>query len=319
MKKYKSLIIDYIISFLVLIALNFFLPRLLKGDPINSIISSEVSAFLSIETIEKIKSEYGLNKPLYNQFLDYIIGIFHLDFGYSFHYKTKVKDLILSNFKWTILIVSISSTITLIFSYLLAIETNFSKNKKWDRYVYRLIIFLSGFPQFFIGIILLLIFSISLKALPLGGAETIFSDFTGIKKVMDVSKHLILPVTTIIISEISIFYLPIRSSLYITKKNSYISTGISKGLEDSTIKHRYLGKNTVIPLLHMSATMLGKMFVGVIMIETVFSYPGIGNLVYSSITTRDYPVIQGALFLITIIILLLNLFAELIYLKFNNS
>ncbi|MCT4618315.1 MAG: ABC transporter permease [Marinisporobacter sp.] len=318
MEKYKKVYKDYVAAFICLIVLNFMLPRLLPGDPVTALIGDQALFEMTDEMYKKLVVDFGLDQPLYIQFFKYIKGLIQFDFGYSYFHKKKVIDLIFSYIPWTILLVTTSMFFSLLIGYLTGIESGYHHGKRLDKYLLSVMIFISGFPQFFLGMLFLIFFSVQLGWFPMGGCETACSDFTGIRRIQDILMHLILPVITIVIAEVSNMYLLTRNTSIIVRKKYYMRTAVAKGLGEYVMKHRYLGKNSFIPLLTMAAIIMGRMFVGALLIEVVFSYPGLGSLIYEAVQVRDYPVLQGTFFMVATMVLIFNGIAEGIHLKYSE-
>lgn len=318
MKKYMKILKDYSIAFILLILLNFMLPRLLPGDPVSALLGEQVLFEMTPKIHQELIVELGLDKPIYIQFEKYINSLLQFDFGYSYFYKTKVIDLIISYLPWTVILVMTGMIISLIIGYFTGIESGYHHGKVIDKFFLSIMISISGFPQFFLGMLLLIFFSVELGWFPMGGCETACSDFTGIDRINDILIHMILPVITIVISEVSNIYLLTRNTSISVNEKYFMRTAVAKGLKENIIKHRYLGKNSFVPLLTMAAIVMGRMFVGVLLIEVVFSYPGLGSLIYEAIKVRDYPVLQGTFFIVAIMVLMFNGIAEGIHLKYSE-
>jgi peptide/nickel transport system permease protein len=313
-KKYK----DYIVAFGCLIILNFMLPRFLPGDPVTALAGEQAFFEMTTEMRQELITSFGLDKPIYIQFGKYMMSLIKLDFGYSYFYKRKVIDLIILYLPWTIALVMIGMILSIVIGYLTGIESGYHSGKKIDKFLLSIMILISGFPQFFLGMLLLIFFSVHLGWLPMGGCETACSSLTGITRLKDILVHMILPIVTIVISEVSNMYLLTRNTSIVVSEKLYMRTAVAKGLSQRVIKHRYLGKNSFIPLLTMAAIIMGRMFVGVLLIEVVFSYPGLGSLIYEAVKVRDYPVLQGAFFIVSIMVLVFNGIAEGIHLKYGE-
>lgn len=318
MKKDLYKYLEYLIAILIIICLNFLLPRLLPSDPVNAIIGDQNFFEISDEAINEIRIEYGLDKPLYIQFLKYFKNIFTFNFGYSYYHNVKVMDLIVMYAPWTIVLTLVGFTVSLIIAYLLGVESGFNHGKKIDKFLLSTMMMISGFPAFFIGMFLLIIFSVKLGILPMGGCEIMFSDLNGIYRIQNILKHMILPIITVAATTVPNLYLLMRNSAIPIIEKPYINTGRAKGLKKATIKHKYVGKNSFLPLLVMGGIIIGKMLGGIIVIEVVFSYPGVGSLIYDSVRVRDYPVLQASFFFLAIIVLFFNLLAETISSKYRK-
>ncbi len=310
--------LSYIIAFFIIITLNFVVPRLLPGDPLSAIYGDEVLINLSSEARDYINEAYGLGKPLLTQYFIYIISIFKGNLGYSFYYKKPVLDVLTSYIPYSLLLMGLSMFFSGISGIILGIESGWRRGKKIDRFILSTVIFSSSFPSFFVGVVFLVIFGVILGILPLQGAREAYSGLTGIKLYLDFLKHLILPLSSLILVFISSCYLLTRNSMISNIKEPYVLLARAKGLSDSRIRYLHAGRNSLIPIATQSGIHLGtQLITGAIFIEIVFSYPGMGSLIYNSILNRDYPVLQGSLLIVTLLVLIINFLIDIFYVKLD--
>ncbi|MCG8483690.1 MAG: ABC transporter permease [Clostridia bacterium] len=318
MKKHMNIYKDYLAAFVFVILINFMLPRLLPGDPVTALAGEQVLFEMTDKSREQFLVEFGLHQPLSIQFLSYIKSLIQLDFGYSYFYKKEVAVVILMHLPWTMALVLTGVIVSILIGYFTGIESGYHNGKFIDKFLLSTMIFISGFPQFFLGMLFLIFFSIHLGWLPMGGCETPCSSLTGVARLKDILDHMMLPVMTIVVSEVSNMYLLTRNTSINVNNKLFMRTAAAKGLSHRIIKYRYLGKNSFIALLTMAGIIIGRMFVGVLLIEVVFSYPGLGSLFFEAVKARDYPVLQGVLFITAIMVLTINGIAEYIQLKYSE-
>lgn len=313
-KKYLS----YIIAFVVIITLNFIVPRLLPGDPLNAVYGDEVLLDLSAKTREYISSTYNLDRPVPVQYLLYVSSIFKGNLGYSIYYKKPVIDLLLSCLPYTIMLMGLAMLISSFLAVVLGIESGWRRGKKFDKFILFLVIFFSSFPSFFIGAVFLIVFGVILNILPFQGARTMYSDLGGFSLSLDFLLHLILPLFSLVFVFLPSTYLLTRNSMISNLKEPYILLARAKGLDDIRIRYQHAGRNSLIPVATHTGLRLGTMMVtGTLFIEMVFSYPGIGSLIYNSILNRDYPVIQGSFLFIAVLVLVINFLMDIFYVKLD--
>ncbi|MCT4634092.1 MAG: ABC transporter permease [Firmicutes bacterium] len=311
MRNFKDHYLDYFITFIILLFLSFYLPRLIPGSPIDAILGGgEGVVNITDELRREVSIRYGLDKPLYQQFIIYVGNIIKLDFGYSYVYSRPVIEIILASLPWTLLLVVFSVFLSTTIGVLLGIESAYRYKKKFDKFSVGLLMSSSGFPQFFIGILLLILFGINLGWLPISGGKSPFNDFDGVYYIIDVARHLILPMLTIVITEVSGVFMLARSSAIMVIQKPYYFMAKAKGLSKYTIKYSYIGRNILLPVVNHIGMRLGKVLVGELMVEVVFSYPGLGSLLYNSVSSRDYPVIQGLFVLVAIMTLITSSVTE---------
>lgn len=310
----------YVVVFFLIITINFFLPRLMPGDPFFffSVTDGVTDTAYSEEQIAQYKEYYGLDEPLGRQYLNYLMGLGRGYLGYSIYYNRDVTNLILARVPWTLLIVLLS----LIFSSLLgtilgSISAWFRKNTT-DSFLYFFMVVLSEIPAFLLGVFFLFIFAAKLRWFPLSGGVTPFGKFpTTAAYIRDILHHAALPILTLSITRIGEFYLLSRNSMMNVLTKSYITTAQAKGLKNRRIIFRHALKNAIPPVIARVFMSLGMLFGGAVLIENVFNYPGIGKLMREAVLVRDYVLLQGIFLFITILILLMNFLADLIYRKID--
>jgi peptide/nickel transport system permease protein len=174
---------------------------------------------------------------------------------------------------------------------------------------------LSGFPDFFIGILLLLLFAVYLKVLPLFGAESVYSGLSGFDRFLDIGKHLVLPLIALTLARLTAEYLLTRNTMIGILKEPYVLLARAKGLKDRTVRYRHAGRNSILPVMTHTGIWMGMLITGALFIEVVFTYPGIGLLTYHALTFRDYPVLQGILLVSALCVLGANFIIDLLYTK----
>ena len=275
-------------------------------------------ARMTDEKTERLLAYYGLDKPLSEQYVNYMVGIIRGDFGLSIYYGDPVLEVILSRLKWTLLLVGTSTAIYMTLGILLGATSAWARGRKKDMGLLISILSISSFPSFFLGILLAIIFGIKLDLFPISGAQTVFATYSSpLEEIFDILHHLILPAATLVITHIGGTYLLMRNSMLGVLGEDYIMTARAKGLSERYILHRHALANALLPTVTMAAMTVGFMVTGTIFVETVFAYPGIGNLVYKSVLNRDYPLLQGLFLFISIAIVGANLIADMIYMRLD--
>lgn len=296
--------------------LNFWLPRLLPGGPADFLTggTENGAVFVSEVQREAMLDYYNLNDSLWVQFMSYIKGIFTLNFGLSINYKTPVFDVIGVRLPWTMLLVGAATVLSVIIGMIAGLLSAWRHPGKSDRSLFLSMLGLSAIPEFIIGMILLILLAVQFKWLPLGGAETAFlrSDLW-LDHAADVIKHLVLPVITLTLSNVASIYLLMRNEAIRVRNEPFIEFAAAKGIGVQAVLTRHIARNAALPLLTIIAIRIGGLLAGSVLVETVFSYPGIGKLLQEAILARDYPLLHGLFLMMTVFVLLLNLIAELLY------
>jgi len=267
---------------------------------------------------EILLAYYGLDKPLSEQYINYMVGIIRGDLGLSIYYNDPVLEVILSRMKWTLLLVGTSTAIYITLGILLGATSAWARGRKKDMALLISILSISSFPSFFIGILMVIFFVVKLGIFPLSGAQTAFATYSNpLEEIFDILHHLVLPAATLIISHIGGTYFLMRNSMLGVLGEDYIMTARAKGLSERYILHKHAIKNALLPIVTMTAMTAGFMVTGTIFVEMVYAYPGIGNLLYNAVSYNDYPLLQGIFLFITITIVGANFIADMIYIRLD--
>ena len=256
---------------------------------------------------------FSLDQALWQQLGAYFAALFHGDLGYSYYYNAPVVNVILGRLPWTLLLVGLSLLLSTVLGVVLGIESGWRRGTKTDRTMLTGIMALNGFPDFFIGMVLLLMFGVVLGILPLAGAISPYSGLSGGALVLDVLKHLALPLASLTLAHLASGYLLTRNTMITVLKEPYMLTAKAKGLSQRLLKYRHAGRNSMLPVITMTGIWLGKVVTGTLFVEIVFSYPGLGYLTYEALLFRDYAIIQGVLLLAATLVLAANFLVDLSY------
>jgi peptide/nickel transport system permease protein len=176
---------------------------------------------------------------------------------------------------------------------------------------------LNGFPDFFLGMVLLLTFGAALEISPLGGALTPYSGLSGFPLLADIAWHLALPVSALTLGHMAGNYLLTRNTMVTVLKQPYILSAKAKGLSEKTIRYRHAGRNSLLPVITQTGIWLGRIVMGTLFIEVIFAYPGLGTLTYQAFLARDYAVLQGILLVVALFVLLANFCVDLLYARLD--
>ena len=317
----NSLIFRLLSTLFVILVINFFLPRMMPGDPFSTT-SADVAGEEIIGMTEEQRlyymNYYGLDRPLYEQFLVYMKNLMMGDLGRSIYYKMPVSDVILLHLPWTMLIVVGATVISTISGVVLGTLSAKNRKKGSDRIMMTGLIAFAEIPSFLLGLILLLVFSVYLRFFPLAGAVTPFADYNGpAEQAWDILYHAFLPIVTLSLSQLTGVYLLTRNTLITVTTKDYIRTARAKGLGEKTVWIRHALRNALLPVVTRTGFMIGIMMGGVVLVENVFRYPGIGMTLRNAVVGRDYPLIQGILLVIAVSILICNLLVDKIYGKLD--
>ncbi len=304
-------------ALLIILGLNFLLPRMMPGDPLLAIYGEEALVVMTPELKAYLLRAFALDRPLGEQFVAYLLQIFRGNLGFSYYYNAATVEVILGRLPWTILLVGSAMIFSTGIGIFLGIESGWRRGKVVDRSLMAGFMSLSGFPDFFLGTVLLLLFGVSLKIFPLAGALTPYAGLSGIAWVADILWHLILPVSALTLSHLAASYLLTRNSMLTILKQPFILSARAKGLEEKVIRYRHAGRNSLLPVITRTGIWLGRMITGTLFIEIIFAYPGLGTLTHQALLARDYVVLQGILFVVALFVLLVNFGIDLLYVRLD--
>lgn len=312
LKFYAAKFFQYFVVLFVAITLNFLLPRIMPGDPIKYMVGEDY-VYMTIEEREALEEKHGLNDPLIVQYGKYLSQLLSGDLGYSYQTGRNVTEVIGEKIPWTILLSAINIVLTTVVGVVLGTIAAWKHGSKLDIFLNNLMAFFKSMPSFWIGMILIAIFGVSLGWLPVFGAESAYARLSGWERVLDIAKHLILPEITLLILSVTAIYVTMRFSMINILGEDYIVMARMKGLTERTIKYKHAMRNALIPVITIVMMNMGYLLGGATVIETVFAYPGMGRLLYDSVIGRDYPVIQGCFLIITLCVIAANIVADILY------
>ncbi|WP_282155975.1 ABC transporter permease [Cytobacillus gottheilii] len=305
-------LLQYLIVIILMLTLNFLLPRLMPGNPLVFLAGEDVG-FMSSAEKEAILDKHGLNDPILKQYGSYIKNIFTGDFGYSFQQKRPISELLMERLPWTMLLTGLGLVISTIIGVMFGAISAWRRGTKTDANLLTVFMFLSAMPSFWVGMILVSVFASQLGWLPVFGAESAWSNLSGIDRLIDIGEHLILPLTTLILISVTSTFMIMRYSMLNVLGEDYIMMAKAKGVKEKVIKYKHAMRNALLPVATVFMLSLGFTLGGATVIETVFAYPGVGRLMFESVLSRDYPLIQATFLIITFSVVIANLLADLIY------
>lgn len=295
----------------VAIALNFLLPRLAPGDPIDFLIPAEQASSIPPDRLAQLRAQYGLNGSSWEQFTRYLGDLAHGDLGTSIRYGRPVTDLLADRLPWTLLLVGSSVVMSTLIGAALGFRSAWRRGTSSDVRTLTAVMVLDSFPPFFVALLLVLLFSVTLQLLPVFGALP-SATVQGWDFVVEVARRAILPVAALTLAGLGSSYLVARSAAVGELGEDYVTMAAAKGLDGKGVR-RHARRNALVPVWTVAMLNVGALFGGAAPVETVFAYPGLGRLIYESVLSRDYPVLQGAFLLIAFGVIVANLIAELAY------
>jgi peptide/nickel transport system permease protein len=293
----KRFVETVIVLYLALTAV-FVMVRL-TGDPVLLMIPADATP----EFIEQFRREMGFNKPLIIQYGNFLLGAVHGDFGKSLRQQAGAISLVIERIPASLLLTTTSVFIALIASIPIGIFSASKRGSLMDKLGTVNAVFGQSIPNFWLGLMLILVFSVSLRWFPTGG--------------MGSWKHLVLPSLTLAAYSVARITRLTRSSMIEVLQMDYIQTARAKGLKELKILWKHALKNALIPIITITGLQIGVIFGGAVITETIFSWPGLGRLLVQSIYFRDFPTVQASVFIIAVMVCLINLVVDLLYALVN--
>lgn len=292
------------------LVVNFFLFRVM-GDPTTQLAKLPGA---TPEELQNLRSYYGLDKPLLGQFVDYVGDVLRLDLGVSYRSREPVVLEILHALPWTLLLVGVGTLLATLIGTWMGVAAATRRGKRADHALLGLSLFTYAAPEYWIGIILILAFAVLMPIFPAGlqmSPGVVHAD--GWTAVADVAHHMVLPVAAMTLVLLGQYFLIMRSSMTDVLTEDFVLAKRAIGLSRERVISRHAVPNALLPVVTISALQFGAVAGGAITIETVFSWPGLGELNFQAIQDKDFPVLQGTFLVFSAGVILANLVADLLY------
>jgi peptide/nickel transport system permease protein len=312
MRWYAARFGQYLLVLLAALTLNFFLPRAMPGSPLPFLAGEEVGQ-LSSEQLAEVRARYGLDAPLWQQYLHYLTAVVSGDWGFSYQAGRPVMETLLGRLPWTLLLVGSSLFVASIFGVVVGALASWRRGSALDTGSLVGAILVDSLPTFWLGMMLVAVFAVEMRWFPIFGAIHPWGPKSGWPYVADIAQHLVLPATTLILATLSGTFLVMRYAMLDVLGQDYIRTARSKGVPERRVLLKHTVRNALLPVSTVMFLNLGLLVGGSTVIETVFSYPGIGTLLYQSVLNRDYPVLQGAFLILTVSVIGANMLSDAAY------
>ncbi|MFB3763853.1 MAG: ABC transporter permease [Methanotrichaceae archaeon] len=300
----------YSVSLFIIVTIIFIIPRMMPGDPFISVLGEEVY-YRSPELVAELKAQYGLDRPLPEQYLSYLDNLVQGNLGYSFHYSQPVLDVISYKMKWTFVLLIPSVILGAILGIVLGSLAGWRHGSGMDTIITSLFLFVYSMPHYWLAMLFVLIFAFYLSLFPLSGITG--GGLAGAEKLMDVIWHMALPVSVLTLFGATYNYFIMRSSVLQVLGEGFVLTARAKGLLERDVLFRHVLQNALLPLVTVVALDFGFMVSGALLVEIVFSWGGMGTLVYDAVLARDYPLLHGSFLVIAACVLAANFLADVIY------
>lgn len=293
-----------------MLVFNFFLFRVVQTDPIGSLFRGRN---VPQSTIDNLRVAFGLDQPIGTQFLYYLRETAQLNFGLSYQSRQPVWDEIVRAIPATLALVGISSILSAVIGTFGGIVAAWRRNTWRDHSITSSTMVFYSMPDFWLGMILLVLFAVVLGWFPVGGITTAGSNETGLARLIDQAYHMFLPALTLTLAYLGEYTLVTRSSLLDVMGEDYLTVARAKGLRDVRVRNRHAVPNALLPVVTLTAINFGFVLSGAIAVEAVYSWPGLGKATADAIRGPDLPMLQALFLLFSAAVIVFNLIADITY------
>lgn len=305
---YIKLTAVYFFAGLVMIYASYSLPKWLPGDFVTAMYSGS-NVTLTVEQEAQIRECYTGRES----FSLYLINLLSLKWGYSYALLTPVSDLILEALPWTLLLFGGAHAASMLLGFIFGVEAAWRRGGWVEKISVGCMTIIEGMPEICTGVALLIIFALFLGWFPSSGGETAYAVHSTVNRILDVGHHLILPLVTLVLAYFPGNFLLTRGSMVMVLKEQFVQTARAKGLPPARVRYAHAARNALLPMFTRFGLRIAFMITGALVVETVYSYPGMGTLLFKAIGERDLPLIQGIVLFSSLAVLFVNLALEFIY------
>ena len=307
-------VLSYLATVFTLVTFNFALPRLMPGDPIDALLAFGSPNYVNdAETRADLAEYYHLDRSLPEQYGHYLAGLARGDLGVSIVSNAPVASELGDRVGWSFLLIGTALVISVAVGLPTGVHSAWKRGQRVDRGLLTFFVSVQNLPVFILASAAFIVLSAQLGIFPLGGATTPFNDFGPVREALDVAYHLALPALLMAFQFLTYAYLVMRSSMVGELGADYLLGGRAKGLRERKLKYGYAARNALLPVVTVVGLQFSMSFTSVVFIEQIFSYPGVGGYLFEAVGTRDYPAMQGAFLLLTVLVVTSNLLVDLLY------
>ncbi len=296
---------------LAIVVCNFFLVHAAPGDPA-SVMAGQSGAADPL-FLEQLRRQFGLDQPLHVQLWLYLKSVVMLDLGFSHRQQAAVATLIWERLPATLLLTGAAFSFAVVAGVTLGALAAQRVGRWADSVITILALTFYATPLFWVGLMLVLVFSVWLEWLPSFGMSSVGADLTGMAAVFDVAQHLLLPALTLGLFYMAVYARLTRATMLEVQGQDFVKTARAKGVPEGRITRAHVLRNALLPVITFAGIQAGQLIGGSILVETVFAWPGIGRLAFEALLARDYAVLLGVFFCTSVIVVLFNLMTDLLY------
>ncbi len=295
--------------------INFFLLRLAPGDAAQ-VLAGEAGA-ATPEYMAALRAQFGLDQPLLVQFWKYILNLAHFNLGYSFRHGMPVAQLIGERVPATLLLMGASILFAVVAGATLGAIAAYRAGKIADVLISTLALVFFATPLFWIGLMLVVVFSVWLDWLPVGGMFTIEAGYTGWARIVDVARHLVLPAVTLGLFYMAVYTRLMRATMVEVRRQDFVRTAVAKGARPPRVLFAHVLRNALLPQVTMLGVQVSSIIGGAVLVETVFSWPGLGRLAFEALFQRDFNLLLGILLCSSIVVIVVNWVVDFVYTRLD--
>lgn len=313
MKRLLKNLAEYLIIIISIVTINFLLIRFMPGDPVIHIIGEDEYLRLSMqspEVIQAVRAEYGLDKSVAEQYITYLKKMSQLDFGNSFRTKTPVLETVMFRLRWTLLLAVPSTIIAALLGGWMGLKAGWKRGGFFDTIFSPIMLIISTIPINCLAILFLIVFAFRMGAFPISGITS--GGLSGMEKVLDIMWHMVLPVSILTLVKTSSNFMLMRSTVSSVRDEEYVTVAFGKGLSENRVRRSHLLKNALCPYITSICMQFGYILSGSMMVEVVFSWKGMGTLIYNSVNMKDFPVLQACFLFIGICVVVFSIIADIL-------
>jgi peptide/nickel transport system permease protein len=294
-----------------ILVLNFLLLQLTPGDAADVIAGESGSA--TVETMAALRTRFGLDLSVWHQLLAYLNNLAHFSLGFSPRFNMPVMSLIAQRLPGTLSLMGMALAIALALGIAIGALMATCAGRLPDRLLSVLALLFYSVPGFWIGLMLIVVFSVQLGWLPSGGSGTIGTELTGWAAFTDQLRYLVLPATSLALFYVAIYARLTRAAMLEVQSQDYVRTAAAKGIAPWRVTMRHVLRNALLPVTTMAGMHLGGLLGGAVVVETVYSWPGLGRLAFEAVLSRDFSVLLGVLFLSSLLVIVANILVDLLH------
>ncbi len=302
-------------TILGIVIINFLILNMAPGDLVDVMAAEQQITDPAI--LDRLRESYGLNRSLGQQLASYLLDIARLDLGYSYRHNEPVLQLILGRLPATLILMLSSLGIAALLGIALGVIASLKVNSLTDNLISVAAIIFFAAPSFWVGLMMMVIFAVQLGWLPVAGMQTIGAQYGMFDTLVDIAKHLVMPAAALGLFYAAVYTRVTRTAMLEIFGLDFVRTARAKGLSERIVAFRHVLRNALLPIVTLLSFQIGTVLAGSIVIESVFSWPGIGTLIVEAVSGRNFPVVVGVLFISSMLVIAANLLVDLLYMALD--